>query len=77
MLININDVFNEAKNELEDLRGEGIKSDAYLELKTIFEEIKAIPEIKTNYNFNFSEPSSGWKNGCLSYRETCYNKDTK
>ena len=77
MSININDIINEAKNELEDLRVEGIKSAAYLELKSIFEEIKANPEIKTNYNFSFSEPCSGWKNGCLSYRETCYNKDTK
>ncbi|EGC4097441.1 hypothetical protein H9J87_003981, partial [Escherichia coli] len=48
MSININDIINEAKNELEDLRVEGIKSAAYLELKSIFEEIKANPEIKTN-----------------------------
>ncbi|PZT65998.1 hypothetical protein DNQ45_13130 [Escherichia coli] len=47
MSININDIINEAKNELEDLRVEGIKSAAYLELKSIFEEIKANPEIKT------------------------------
>lgn len=56
MSININDIINEAKNELEDLRVEGIKSAAYLELKSIFEEIKANPEIKTNYNFSFQNP---------------------
>lgn len=78
MAINISDLFNEVKAEVqkkEETMASRKNNDTYGELNKIYEGIKSNLSSKAFLKFHLGEPVSGWKNGYICYRTKEYNGD--